>query len=73
MKSSTKIKPMVNAEVLDGSDPVHMLMLHKCKTFDDYANEGFLPHMLEKLESGICKPLRHHLGSIPPAEFKASY
>ena len=51
MKSSTKIKPMVNAEVLDGSALVHMLILHKCKTFDDYAEKVFFPHTPEKLES----------------------
>ena len=42
---------MVNTEVLDDSDLVHMLMPHKCKTFYDYAEKKlFLPHMLEKLE-----------------------
>ena len=46
-----KIKPMVNAGALYGSDLVHMLMSHKCKTVDDYAEKVFLPHMLEKLES----------------------
>ena len=46
-----KIKPMVNAGVLDGSDLVHMLMSDKCKTFDDYAEKVFLLHVLEKLES----------------------
>ena len=49
--SSTKIKPMVNAEVLDGLTLVHMLMPHKCKFFDDYAGKVFLPQMLKKLES----------------------
>ena len=48
---STKIKPMVNAGVLDGSAPVSMLMSHKCKTFDNYAEKVFFPHMLEKLET----------------------
>ena len=26
-------------------------MPHKCKTFDEYAEKVFLPHMLEKLKS----------------------
>ena len=42
---------MVNAEILDGSALGHMLMPHKCKTFDDYAEKVFIPQMLEKLES----------------------
>ena len=46
-----KIKPMVNAGVLDGSALFHMLMSHKCKTFDNYAGKVFLPYMLEKMES----------------------
>ena len=37
--------------VLDGSALVHMLMSHKYKTVDDYAEKVFLPRMLEKLES----------------------
>ena len=41
----------VNAEVLDGQDLLHMLMPHKCKTFDEYAKKVFLPHVLEKLKS----------------------
>ena len=31
-----------NAHVLDGSDLVHMLMPHKCNTFDDYAEKTIL-------------------------------
>ena len=42
---------MVNAGVWDGSALLAMLMSHKCKAFDNYAEKVFLPHMLEKLES----------------------
>ena len=42
---------MVNAGVLNGSALVHMLMSHKCKTFDDYAGKVLLLYMLENLES----------------------
>ena len=49
--SSTRIKPMVNGEVLDGSVLVHMLMPSKCETFDYYPEKVFLSRMLEKLES----------------------
>ena len=45
---------MVNAEVLDDSDLIHMLMLHKRKTVDDYTEKVFLPPMLEKFESEDC-------------------
>ena len=31
--------------VLDGSALVHMLLSHKCKTFDNYAEKVFLPHI----------------------------
>ena len=48
--SSTRIKPTVNTEVLDGSVLVHMLMPYKCETLDDYPEKVFLSHMLEKLE-----------------------
>ena len=50
---SMKIKTMVYAWVLNCSDLVHMLMSHKCKTFDDHAEKVFLPHMLEQLESVV--------------------
>ena len=49
--SSMKIKPMVNAGVLDALALVRMLMSHNYKTFDDYTGKVFLPYMLEKLES----------------------
>ena len=62
---------MVNAWGLDGSDLLHMLMSHKCKTFYDYAEKVFLPHMLEKLE--FVGRLDIIWNPYPPIEFKANY
>eukprot|EP00745_Piridium_sociabile_P012394 TRINITY_DN190_c0_g1_i6.p1 TRINITY_DN190_c0_g1~~TRINITY_DN190_c0_g1_i6.p1 ORF type:complete len:743 (+),score=169.21 TRINITY_DN190_c0_g1_i6:247-2475(+) len=43
--------PFLDARILDGAAVVYLLPLTNVTTFNDYANEVFIPHILKLLES----------------------